>query len=385
MYVDRDYRTGLGTGFYDRVAELERLDELLYSRGARVVVVYGPRGVGKSELVRYWLWGRRRGPRDRMAVVHVDARRLRGRRVAEALEARGLTVDVRELAERLLDVSDEESAGLLQVAYRVIDVLVDVIRERASRRIVFFIDEFHLLPRYTRGGSPESKYLDALDDLEALAGLLAKEPRYSNASIVLTVSEGFAATDLARSKLRGYSAAWMLAEHLDAEHFRALYEEYAGLEGCRLGVDELLGLVGGTPGYLPELCPLDRGSVVEEYVSAWIAEVETGLSRARSRLSSEVFRRELGPREVIRLAYELLSRDVAPLREPHLHILGQTLTVYNVVYPVYPRGRSGIRYKPQYPVYRAAIELGYREGVETLLELDPYRVYREAVAKLRGG
>ena len=117
---------------------------------------------------------------------------------------------------------------------------------------------------------------------------------------------------------------------------------------------------------------------------AWIAEVETGLSQARNMLSTEIFRRELKPREVIRLAYELINSDVAPLREPHLHALGQILTTYNVVYPVYPRGRGGIRYKPQYPVYRTVIELGYREGVETLLDLNPRRVYQEAVVKLRG-
>ncbi|AEM38358.1 AAA ATPase [Pyrolobus fumarii 1A] len=383
VYVDRGYRTGLGTAFYDRLVELERLDKLVFSH--RTVIVYGPRGVGKSELVRYWLRGLQE--RGRIAAVYVDARRLRGQHLVRALETRGLLVDKKNLAERLLEVLkdlDDRSTGLLQLTYHAIDVLIDVIREYASTRIILFIDEFHLLPRYMHKSDPASKYLDALDDLEALAGLLAKDPHYSNITIVLTVSEGFTATDLVLSKLHGYSTAWMLVEHLDVDHFRALYKEYVSLKSCGVDVDEVLGLVGGTPGYLPELCMLDRNTVVEERVPMWIAEVETGLSRARNVLSAEIFRRELEPREVIRLAYELINNDIAPLREPHLHALGQILTTYNIVYPVYPRGRDGIRYKPQYPVYRTVIELGYREGVETLLDLDPHRVYQEAVAKLHG-
>ncbi len=44
VYVDRSYRTMLGTAFYDRLT-----------------IVYGPRNVGKSELARYFLSRRYRG------------------------------------------------------------------------------------------------------------------------------------------------------------------------------------------------------------------------------------------------------------------------------------------------------------------------------------
>ena len=67
IFVDAAYRTGLGTGFYDRVDELDEMASSL--RGYRSVVVYGPRGVGKSELTRYYLARRHVG-----GAVVVDAR-----------------------------------------------------------------------------------------------------------------------------------------------------------------------------------------------------------------------------------------------------------------------------------------------------------------------
>ena len=67
--MDRGYRTGLGASFYDRVGELELLGGLLEAR--RTIVVYGPRNVGKSELVRYHASKRSRGE----AYLIADARR----------------------------------------------------------------------------------------------------------------------------------------------------------------------------------------------------------------------------------------------------------------------------------------------------------------------
>ncbi|NOZ88585.1 MAG: hypothetical protein GXO15_01525, partial [Crenarchaeota archaeon] len=66
LYVDEGYRTGLGVSFYDRLRELEALEEAL--RAARLIIVYGPRNVGKSELVRYWARRRRGGGRSVLAV-----------------------------------------------------------------------------------------------------------------------------------------------------------------------------------------------------------------------------------------------------------------------------------------------------------------------------
>ncbi len=369
LFVDREYRTGLGTGFYDRVEGLALLEKLLDN--FRVVIVYGPRGVGKSELVRYWL--HKVGQGRSVAVVHLDARRLGGRETVEILEAWAPGFDAKSLLEKLLEALGEY-VPLIRIVPRVFETISRLIGASKSTRIILFIDEFHMLPRpptYT-----------ALDDLEALAGLLVKEERYSKMSVVLTVSEGFAATDYALSKLRGYSTAWMLVEHLDEAHFRGLYGEYREARGCRLDAEAVLRLVGGTPGALPELCGFDKSSVVEMWIPVRINEVEMGLSGVRKTLCQSTSADcSITPHKLICMAYELIHSEVKPLEEPLLHELGQALTRFNIVYPVYPRGRGGIRYKPCYPVYRAIVELGCRRGASSLLELDPREVYEWAVER----
>ena len=69
IFVDREHRTSLGVCFYDRVSELAELKRLL--KVFRTVIIYGPRNVGKSELVRYWLH------RKSVDAVIIDARLLR--------------------------------------------------------------------------------------------------------------------------------------------------------------------------------------------------------------------------------------------------------------------------------------------------------------------
>jgi len=76
VWRDCSWRTGLGTCFYDRRWELGTLRRLVGGGGwGRVYILYGPGGVGKSELGRYVA-----GRLDAM-LVHIDARR----RVVEGL------------------------------------------------------------------------------------------------------------------------------------------------------------------------------------------------------------------------------------------------------------------------------------------------------------
>ena len=84
VFVDHSYRAMLGTSFYDRLWELARLEELL--QGVRTVVVYGPRNVGKSELVRYFVSKRLGSGRSarllHRVVVVVDAEAEKSRTVS---------------------------------------------------------------------------------------------------------------------------------------------------------------------------------------------------------------------------------------------------------------------------------------------------------------
>jgi hypothetical protein len=46
----------------------------------------------------------------------------------------------------------------------------------------------------------------------------------------------------------------MLVEHMDSQHFEALYSEYRKRYGCDLQFETIYRLFGGLPGQLAELC-----------------------------------------------------------------------------------------------------------------------------------
>ncbi len=354
LYVDEGYRTGLGVSFYDRLRELEALEEALQT--ARLVIVYGPRNVGKSELVRYW--ARRRGGGGRSVLaVRGDLARAAG--VAEALEAlAGAGERLREAAARLLAAAAPEALGLLALARALLE---------ASRRLlggeqVLFIDEFHLLPRYQRGGMAE-----AARDLEALAHWLAKEGEDVGVRVIVTVSEGFAATSEALARLHGYQARYEPVEHMDRRHFDALYREYRSLRGCSAGLCTVYGAVGGAPGYLPALCPGRRAAL--ELVEQSKTLLEEALAAVREALGEP-------PRRIVSLAYEALSRGpLSPLQEPRLHRVGRLLVLHNVAYPVY---RGGVWYKPQLPLYLLLLREAAGRGLDSVLPIEAGEALRLA-------
>ncbi len=54
MWLGGVYRTCSGTRFYDRREEVDKLSSWI--RSGCYVVVWGPRNVGKSEMLRYVAW-----------------------------------------------------------------------------------------------------------------------------------------------------------------------------------------------------------------------------------------------------------------------------------------------------------------------------------------
>lgn len=357
LYVDPEYKTMLGVSFYDRLREVDRLDEL--TRGYRVTIVYGPRNVGKSELVYYWI---RRRATGRVVVFEADRMRastsIKGiARYLNAPEDAKRTL-LRRLTELVLD-----RLNLLDVVLLVYEFL-----EGIGGEVVVFLDEFHLLPKYRAIGY-EDRGGEALADLEALAHRLAKEPRNS-VRVVLTVSEGFIATGDVMARLHGYSSEYMLVEHMDSRHFKALYDEYAHKAGCNTSYDTVYNVVGGTPGYLDELC---RG---EEAVANFITRsknlLENSLSNIRSTLDNLTLKeaKQLSdPIQLLRLIYEILSsKGIKPVEEPLPYTLGQLLTIHNIAYPLYKNGT--ITFKPQIPIYRILLEIGVEKRLKSILEVN---------------
>ena len=331
--------------FYDRVRELGELDKLA-SRFS-TVIVYGPRGVGKSELTRYWI-NKRRVPG-----LYVYAREQRALVSSVAERALG-----RGIAARLASIFAEVEPGLgalLKLVEALREAIAPATRALSGRILYLVLDEFHLLPGYREAS-------EALRDLESLSAMLVKG-EIKGIHVVLTVSEGFFATTRAISRLRGYGAAYMLVEGLDCSHYMALLDEYAEKNpGCR-GLDraELVAVTGTAPGYVPEACSyLGDPALRQRYIAGLVAELEHALARIAKSLG-------LGRDEVIELAQRTLAEPVQPLRDPILAELGEKLVENNIAYPVL-RGR-GIEYRPQLPIYRAVLEEASRRHAESLLGL----------------
>jgi len=333
--VDRDYRTALGTGFYDRDLELDSLEEKL--QAVRTLIVYGPRNVGKSELVRYFLAKKLSGGRLarilRRAVI-IDARLKH----AEPYLGR-VGVDALRLAERLLDALG---------APRGLVGLVEELASLAALPLTVFIDEFHLLIR----GSLE----DALAELEAAAGALSKRGE-AKVRLVVSVSEGFFATSRAWRRLYGYSTSYMLVEPMNPQAFKPLYEEYRGKYGCNVDLNTFTRLAGTSPGYLVDLCPRS-GKLLEEWLRERLNHLDTSLHAAAEAAG-------IGHRESIHVAAQLLAGR--SIRDPRERRFIEKLVEENIAYPCIKQAR----YLPQLPLYAAAVEAAREAGLDDITQLAP--------------
>ncbi len=315
---DCGWRTGLGTCFYNRRSEVERLSSLL--DGFSLVVLVGPRNAGKSELARYTLLRVKR-----VKPMIVDARRV----VAKA----GLGERLEPLGERVVGAVArivEEKAGL----GALLDLVSGIHRELALDEYVV-IDEVHLVAR------------DALRELEALAKLLRFYPEYRRWKMIVTCSEGFLLAQGLADRLDGYGARILLLEPLSEEDAHALYEEYVEKRGCRLGWSLYWGLIGGLPGYLPDYCAMNP-----DELRHWVQERLTSLISALLEAAREA---RIDPAEALRAAHELLVEGQPVLTPLHL-TLSKVLVHKNIAY------QAGLRLKPQLRVYTVALALWASHG-----------------------
>ena len=348
LFIDRSYTTSLGTAFYDRVQELRHLDTL--SRAFKTIVVYGPRNVGKSELVRYWL------SRKGFDTIVVDARFIRSRELFEKMGVKifrfeSLRSIARDIMERVVD-----SWNVLSLA-KIIGIVIDRVFEiiHALRKPLYIlVDEYHLLPGYR-------DHMDALKDLEAMTSLLAKEPYFEDLRLVVTLSEGFISTAYAQQKLVGYSTTMLLVEPMDTKHFSKLYQEYCEHHGCTLRLEEFLGLVGTYPGYLKDLCESDEESLVSN-IEHWLRNLDLALDKAMRSLGLE------SREHVIEGLLKAIEVGIEPSKDFPIYPLSEMLTESSIVYTTHTKGR--IVLKPQLNLYYVAIKLAIEKNIYNLLNLD---------------
>ena len=333
VWKDCGWMTRLGTCFYNRKAEAERLARL--SQRFPTVLLAGPRNVGKSELATYTL----------VRVMKVNPLIIDARRgVAKSLVGDRLEPLEKRVAQAILRVLAEK-AGLAP--------LIDAIRS-AYEHIRFdryvLVDEVHLVAR------------DAVRELEAVAKMLRFYPEYRGWRLIVTTSEGVLLSARIADRLDGYGARVVIVEPLGEEDARALYEEYVGTHGCRVEFHAYWGLVGGLPGYLPDLCSMAEAELLD-----WIERRATLLVQAVLEAAEAA---GLEARQACMDAYELLV-EKRPIRKPSDPSLARTLTRRNIAYP------KGLQLQPQLNVYRAILAAWARSGC--LEPPEPRNVLREAL------
>ena len=308
VWKDCGWMTRLGTCFYNRKAEAERLARL--SQRFPTVLLAGPRNVGKSELATYTL----------VRVMKVNPLIIDARRgVAKSLVGDRLEPLEKRVAQAILRVLAEK-AGLAP--------LIDAIRS-AYEHIRFdryvLVDEVHLVAR------------DAVRELEAVAKMLRFYPEYRGWRLIVTTSEGVLLSARIADRLDGYGARVVIVEPLGEEDARALYEEYSRAHGCSVGFGKYWRLVGGLPGYLPDICEMD-----EVELSRWIEERRASLVAA---VVEAARRAGIQVREACLAAYRLLVEG-QPITRPYDTVVADTLVERNIAYP------RLLILRPQLNIYR---------------------------------
>ena len=240
VHSDREWTTSLGTSFYDRERELVELVGQVDRPG--LLLILGPRNVGKSELLRYFI--SKELPKDYVSLI-IDVRRII---TGDLLQAIYYTPhDL--LAQYIEDIANIVSE-LVRFPFpigMVLRKIVETIRKflkLKKHRILIIFDEFHLL---------YNNLSDVLNRIEALAKLVAFYPEYGDLKLVICDSEAWFTTGRAYSRLVGYATNILHIDHLDRDITKLLFEEYRTRKCLNIDFDTVYTIIGGAPGYLIEL------------------------------------------------------------------------------------------------------------------------------------
>lgn len=268
---------------------------------ARLLVVYGPTGSGKTSLLRSLAEAWSRG-----SVSWVDAASV----LAESGPGR----------ERVQPVLDSGGSPL--------DIHLEAEAQGATLTIIDHVD---LLPRY-RAALPEARLGLLAADLQAASNHLARRLRRSH--LVVATSEASVGSLLVRRRLAGGPATHLYVPGLPWEEAAGLYREIAS--GCGVGAERLHELTRGMPGLARAAC--------EKGVEEWLSEARLHLESALVYVASQLERTlswSVEPSSLPRLLSALEEGDFAPLEKPYHYALAEALAPYNIAYiiPVLSRVR----------------------------------------------
>jgi len=315
--VDDNYKTYSNTRFYNRKWEMNFL--LNRVMNFSFIILYGPRNIGKSELLRFLSFILKDSG---WFIYYVDVREYLSRR---QLTIYPETIDHTVFLQSVLDI-----VGLPD---RVLDLFEAGYRYAVERRacgVLWAFDEPHYLP-------------NARPFLEALVKRVLYSFHDRPLSVIISVSDGWFIVSDAMVSLLEYGAETLFVDELDPGSFRGLYSELSMVRKVVLDIDpDILysRYVGGNPGYLVEL--LNHGDL-----GRWGDRVEkVFLAKVNNITGSTEFSR----REVLEYMASLPKEiDLGCIGKREYRLLME-LVKNNLVY--YDIMSVETLVKPQIPFYR---------------------------------
>jgi hypothetical protein len=380
------YITRLGTCFHDRVAELDILRRAVAEDYFSLLIIYGPKRAGKSELLRYF-FSMLLGRIGHVYALYINVKDRRGETALKDIEVDvfGASEEITSyISERLRELPEPALSTfipIVQAARRFIGILIKEYRIGASDRIYVVADEFHRMRGYT-------SLRDRLEDLEAIASSIQDNRFYSNSTwsrvrAIVAVSDGyiFARDEEGKTlwqRLMGYGADYLFVGEMDPDSFSKTLEDYCSSKGYRgdrcqeLG-EMVISIAGRLPGWIPD---------IDHYIKSGllVAKVRENVREFRGALRDIASKHNKDLRELAKKLYEAFTsnEDFSDLDiDPPL---ADDIISMNIAYrcPEQIYGLLGRTLRPQIRLYEVAAKLiAENRSIDISSKEDLKRILRE--------
>jgi hypothetical protein len=380
------YITRLGTCFHDRVAELDILRRAVAEDYFSLLIIYGPKRAGKSELLRYF-FSMLLGRIGHVYAIYINVKDRRGETALKDIEVDvfGASEEIASyISERLRELPEPALSTfipIVQAARRFIGILIKEYRIGASDRIYVVADEFHRMRGYT-------SLRDRLEDLEAIASSIQDNRIYSNSTwsrirAIVAVSDGyiFARDEEGKTlwqRLMGYGADYLFVGEMDPDSFSKTLEDYCSSKGYRgdrcqeLG-EMVISIAGRLPGWIPD---------IDHYIKSGllVAKVRENVREFRGALRDIASKHNKDLRELAKKLYEAFTsnEDFSDLDiDPPL---ADDIISMNIAYrcPEQIYGLLGRTLRPQIRLYEVAAKLiAENRSIDISSKEDLKRILRE--------
>jgi hypothetical protein len=380
------YITRLGTCFHDRVAELDILRRAVAEDYFSLLIIYGPKRAGKSELLRYF-FSMLLGRIGHVYALYINVKDWRGETALKDIEVDvfGASEEIASyISERLRELPEPALSTftpIVQAARRFIGILIKEYRIGASDRIYVVADEFHRMRGYT-------SLRDRLEDLEAIASSIQDNRFYSNSTwsrvrAIVAVSDGyiFARDEEGKTlwqRLMGYGADYLFVGEMDPDSFSKTLEDYCSSKGYRgdrcqeLG-EMVISIAGRLPGWIPD---------IDHYIKSGllVAKVRENVREFRGALRDIASKHNKDLRELAKKLYEAFTsnEDFSDLDiDPSL---ADDIISMNIAYrcPEQIYGLLGRTLRPQIRLYGVAAKLiAENRSIDISSKEDLKRILRE--------